>query len=182
MGGELKRKAVIIDTHVPIIETDHKLRIVEANIAYNDIFGTHNDDLVNKAVKIRREGEQVDLAEIKACIATNNYWLGESHETTKGGESLWLEKRIVHRFSPDGEHVGFTVICTDITDKMKVTQLAERDALTNIYNRRKLNNSLLDESSRSQRYQSTFCVLIFDIDHFKQVNDLHGFPRSSNIR
>ncbi len=181
MGEELKRKTIIIDTHVPIIETDHKLRILEANIAYNNIFGTNNEDLVNKILRIRLKGKRVNLSEIRASIAADNYWLGESHETTKDGESLWLEKRIVHRFSPDGEHVGFTVICTDITDTMKIKQLAERDALTNIYNRRKLNQSLLDESSRSQRYQSTFCVLIFDIDHFKQVNDRYGHATGDSV-
>lgn len=44
---------------------------------------------------------------------------------------------------------------------------AETDALTGLLNRR----ALID---RTQRLQAPAAVLIFDIDHFKQVNDVHG--------
>lgn len=52
--------------------------------------------------------------------------------------------------------------------------LSNVDPLTHLYNRRYLSDALSIEFEGFQRYQSTFCVLIIDIDYFKNVNDLHG--------
>jgi diguanylate cyclase (GGDEF)-like protein len=51
---------------------------------------------------------------------------------------------------------------------------SERDGLTGIYNRRKLEQSLEVEVSRARRYEGQLSVLMFDIDHFKKVNDRFG--------
>lgn len=52
--------------------------------------------------------------------------------------------------------------------------LARRDALTSLPNRRALNESLQREYQRAKRNGSTLAVLMVDIDHFKQFNDFHG--------
>jgi len=49
-----------------------------------------------------------------------------------------------------------------------------RDALTGIYNRRFLENKLMEEFRRYKRYGSRFSLIMFDIDHFKRVNDTYG--------
>jgi diguanylate cyclase (GGDEF)-like protein len=51
---------------------------------------------------------------------------------------------------------------------------ATTDPLTGLYNRRKFNRELATEILRAQRYKSPLSLVIFDIDHFKKVNDLHG--------
>ncbi|HHS99729.1 MAG TPA: GGDEF domain-containing protein [Thiomicrospira sp.] len=48
------------------------------------------------------------------------------------------------------------------------------DELTNIANRRRINELLDIEFQRAKRYQSTFSIVIFDIDHFKSINDTYG--------
>jgi len=55
-----------------------------------------------------------------------------------------------------------------------VSQMATIDPLTNIYNRRQLDFSLLNEINRSIRSKLPFSVVIFDIDFFKTINDNHG--------
>ncbi len=53
-------------------------------------------------------------------------------------------------------------------------ELANVDALTNIYNRRRLNKAL-DEYSESHKQQNKqFSVVILDIDKFKNINDNYG--------
>jgi len=52
--------------------------------------------------------------------------------------------------------------------------LAITDKLTNLYNRRKLEELLESELNRSERFNHTFGLAILDIDHFKQVNDTYG--------
>ena len=53
--------------------------------------------------------------------------------------------------------------------------ISVRDPLTGCYNRRHLQDYLLErEFERACRYPSWLTVLICDLDHFKNVNDLHG--------
>jgi len=49
-----------------------------------------------------------------------------------------------------------------------------RDALTGIYNRRYMEESLERELRRAQRHQTPLGVVILDLDHFKQFNDTFG--------
>jgi diguanylate cyclase (GGDEF)-like protein len=51
---------------------------------------------------------------------------------------------------------------------------SERDPLTGIYNRRKLEEVLHVEFLRAARYDSRLSLLMIDIDHFKRVNDQFG--------
>ncbi|NOZ04532.1 MAG: GGDEF domain-containing protein [FCB group bacterium] len=53
-------------------------------------------------------------------------------------------------------------------------KLAATDALTQIYNRQIFSNILEGEVHRASRYQRPFCLIMFDIDHFKKVNDTYG--------
>lgn len=53
-------------------------------------------------------------------------------------------------------------------------ELAFRDSLTGVYNRRFFQEALDKELIRAQRYQRQFSLVIFDVDNFKSVNDTHG--------
>lgn len=48
------------------------------------------------------------------------------------------------------------------------------DHLTGLANRRRFERQLEREVSRTLRYSRPFCLLLLDIDSFKQVNDMHG--------
>ncbi len=50
------------------------------------------------------------------------------------------------------------------------------DELTGAYNRKYLQNAFDRRVARLEREQRTFGLAIFDIDHFKRINDLHGHP------
>ena len=51
---------------------------------------------------------------------------------------------------------------------------AERDPLTELYNRRHLEISLLRELARAQRHAYPVSVIMLDVDHFKNFNDSNG--------
>ena len=62
-----------------------------------------------------------------------------------------------------------------IEEKNKeLEKLAITDNLTDLYNRRKLDELLKNEIHRSDRFGHTFGLTILDIDYFKRVNDTYG--------
>jgi len=78
----------------------------------------------------------------------------------------------------------------NIFDKYKHTQLesfkeleilnrtlekqSQTDALTQIYNRGFFNQQLISETLRVNRYKEPLSMVLFDVDHFKMINDTHG--------
>ena len=48
------------------------------------------------------------------------------------------------------------------------------DPLTGVANRRAIDTFAQEEYERAQRYKTEFSVLMIDLDHFKQVNDIYG--------
>ena len=56
----------------------------------------------------------------------------------------------------------------------QLRQLAQRDALTGLHNRREFQRILEEEWDRSVRFKRPFTLVMVDIDHFKKINDTHG--------
>lgn len=56
----------------------------------------------------------------------------------------------------------------------KLQSEATRDPLTNLFNRRYLNETLLREFHRNSREKSSLCFAILDLDYFKNFNDTYG--------
>ncbi len=59
-------------------------------------------------------------------------------------------------------------------DQVKLANLAIRDGLTNLYNRREFERLLEEELHRAQRYLHPLSMLLIDIDKFKEINDSYG--------
>ncbi len=56
----------------------------------------------------------------------------------------------------------------------QLRQLAQRDELTRLLNRREFQRILNEEWDRSVRFKRSFVLVMVDIDHFKKINDTHG--------
>jgi diguanylate cyclase (GGDEF)-like protein/PAS domain S-box-containing protein len=56
----------------------------------------------------------------------------------------------------------------------KLREQAIRDPLTNLFNRRYLEETLDRELSRAARESYPVCVIMIDLDHFKRINDTYG--------
>ena len=89
-------------------------------------------------------------------------------------ERLKKEKEIAHI-----KHVEIAELNKKLEQKnlelqrlnKRLEQLAIRDSLTKVFNRRYLDEFLVKEWQRAQRYQSPLSLMISDIDNFKQIND-----------
>jgi diguanylate cyclase (GGDEF)-like protein len=63
----------------------------------------------------------------------------------------------------------------------EIYRLMTMDALTQTHNRRYFNEAFEREFNRSLRYRRALSLLLFDIDHFKQVNDTYGHVAGDSV-
>jgi diguanylate cyclase (GGDEF)-like protein len=123
----------------------------------------------------------------------------ENRFLNKDGSTFWgtASAKAIRR--EDGSLENVILIISDITllktaeaelilaNQLLVTQLEEiailrdrlreqaiRDPLTNLYNRRFMEETLTLEIHRARRANSTVSLVMMDIDHFKSVNDQFG--------
>lgn len=88
----------------------------------------------------------------------------------------WKAGELVQQVQEAARKRYLDYYCAQIlkTENEELNRLSERDYLTKIYNRRKLNASLDHQQEQFLRYQTPFSAVLIDIDHFKQVNDEFG--------
>ena len=80
-----------------------------------------------------------------------------------------------------GEDMFFTAFVRDVTEKRKaeetIRQLARIDSLTGLYNRHYFESRLQEYIKYNKRFpENGFCLMLLDLDLFKQVNDTYGHP------
>ncbi len=80
----------------------------------------------------------------------------------------------VSKIRPKRYQVSFYNISRMVAEKDAIVQIAEKDDLTQIYNRNKFNKVLSSALLKAEIYKEPFTIVLFDIDHFKKVNDEYG--------
>jgi len=63
----------------------------------------------------------------------------------------------------------------------EIYRLMTLDGLTQLHNRRFFQESIEREFARSKRYGHPFCLVLFDLDHFKRINDTHGHLAGDDV-
>lgn len=83
-----------------------------------------------------------------------------------------------------GEKLIFC-LCRDISrqkqDQAKILRLATIDNLTGLFNRHAFQDKLSSEINRVSRYGKPLSVLMYDLDHFKRINDNFGHEMGDTI-
>lgn len=73
-------------------------------------------------------------------------------------------------------------ICLEnVINSERLTQIGLTDALTNVSNRRCVEQRMLEEIARARRQHYSIACMYLDIDHFKKINDLHGHQGGDEV-
>jgi diguanylate cyclase (GGDEF)-like protein/PAS domain S-box-containing protein len=158
-------------------------RIVEANEAWKRHLGYTPGELQGRRLLdlTHPEDHETAIAEAAAVFKGEPSEGLEARVWAKDGRVHWL--RSTSALAPDEDMLYARA--TDITELKRVEaereellgtveEMARRDALTGLPNRRALNEQIPREMARARRAESDLCVAIVDIDHFKTYNDGHG--------
>jgi diguanylate cyclase (GGDEF)-like protein len=135
---------------------------------------------------LKQEKAQWFAAEIEKALSSGVLHIVEyqlSGSDVKGAgdgpaHAIWFEGRVqALDFPVDGEP-AVVWVASNITEKnetqQQLRQLSETDALTGLYNRRKLIATLDDRLAAFESEKSQTSLLVFDLDNFKRINDEMG--------
>jgi two-component system cell cycle response regulator len=99
-------------------------------------------------------------------------------------------QRIARQTLAEGDRVGvgptteFRFGFTDEAEEARLRRLYESsvlDALTGAFNRKHFSERIAGEIAYAKRHQTALSLIIFDLDHFKRVNDSHGHLGGDHI-
>ncbi|MCT7405821.1 cache domain-containing protein [Aliarcobacter cryaerophilus] len=165
----------IVNQNVIISSTNIQGVITEVSEAFCEISGYKKDELIGKSHNIVRHPNTPTsfYKEMWNTLLSKKEWRGEIKNLAKNGDIYWIYA-IITPILKNSEIIGFTSIKSNITNKKHIEELSITDDLTKIYNRRFFNIKIEEEINRAKRDKKELCLIILDIDFFKQYNDTYG--------
>jgi diguanylate cyclase (GGDEF)-like protein/PAS domain S-box-containing protein len=141
---------------------------------------------------VPREERAIVVAAFEALKAGESPVRIEFHWRTRDGELRLIEWSNTSLIDADGAvtHVVGTGI--DVTEtrewaaertavEERLRHIADHDALTGLYNRRRFEQELDRHITHGRRYGMDGALLVMDLDRFKQVNDGHGHRAGDHV-
>jgi len=93
-------------------------------------------------------------------------------DQSKSQHAAKEQKKLISLLEMFANQISLCISSIKLRDRLK--DQAIRDPLTNLYNRRYLEESLQRELYRAHRYAQPVSLIMVDIDHFKKINDTYG--------
>jgi diguanylate cyclase (GGDEF)-like protein/PAS domain S-box-containing protein len=125
-------------------------------------------------VPIIAQNEVLGVLHVRAAVPNP---LSVAPETARDANDLADSRRRLA--TTVAEHVALAL--SNLLLRETLRQQAIRDPLTNLFNRRYMEESLDRELSRAARRGSSLGVIMLDIDHFKPVNDTFGHAAGDTL-
>ncbi len=193
---------------VSIIITDLESKIEYVNPTFTRVTGYTKEEVLGKNPRILNSGKTARSTynDLWGTLTQGQEWRGEFLNRKKDG-TIYNELAIISAiFNDEGKPTHYLAVKEDITERKQaelalqkannnltnslakveklqvlLRDMAIRDALTGLYNRHYLNETLEREFKRSERENKPLTFMIMDIDHFKKVNDTWGHPAGDAV-
>jgi diguanylate cyclase (GGDEF)-like protein/putative nucleotidyltransferase with HDIG domain len=182
--GEGKLRALVgaLEEAVFLMYADGSVELLNASAK---ALAETDEDLVTQPrtdwLSVSDDGVPINAAETPAGISLAN---GTCERRVigmdrPGRDRIWLDISTRPLMRP-GETAPYAVVCscTDVTDRQNLEahllDLADRDPLTGLWNRRRFEQDLAHQLDRCRRYDERAALVLMDVDGFKQVNDVLG--------
>jgi diguanylate cyclase (GGDEF)-like protein/PAS domain S-box-containing protein len=162
-----------------IISIDRERRIITFNSGSETLLGLSGEEAVGRNIS-----DIVISRRTRAIFAglgknVNRDCLEEEVRISTPKRSSFWARIVIRPIEPAVDlFVGFLLILTDVTDRVRLErrlkQLTVTDDLTGLFNQRHFFEQLRREMERANRRGARFSLCIFDLDKFKRYNDSHG--------
>lgn len=169
------------DSHLAMSITALDGRILEANAAMLAMLGLTREQAQgqNMADMLLSEDRAIRDELIAAAVAgTRDSFELESHIVRGDGSLMWVVRHITVLRDSDGSARELLTQMLDATEHHRTEQhlryLAHHDPLTDLLNRRGFDEALASQLGHAPRGELDSCLLLLDLNHFKDVNDRCG--------
>jgi diguanylate cyclase (GGDEF)-like protein/PAS domain S-box-containing protein len=124
------------------------------------------------------------LADLEAGRPTQPF-RGELEYFRRDGSTIWTEVMALPVLDGEGRLAKLIGVSRDITERKYYEQqleaMATTDSLTGIANRRHIEALVQGVMAQADRYGEPLSLILFDIDHFKTVNDERGHQAGDQV-
>lgn len=177
----LRIAAIAFRSNDGMMITDDKNTILRVNHAFSEITGHAAAEAVGRTPCLLLDSGRHNAAFYAAMweeIKRAGSWRGEMWSRRKNGEVFPAQVTITAVEGADGEVTHYVSILHDITERKraedKINNLVFYDALTQLPNRRMLNDRISQAMASSKRSGRHAALMFIDLDNFKPLNDMHG--------
>lgn len=132
-----------------------------------------DDRISRKHLRIRMFGLNAIAEDMGSSNGTYLNGTRITASPMRDGDKLRLAERTTLRFALHD--------AVDEQFQLKMYDAALRDPLTNAFNRRYLLDQLQTEMAYVLRHEAPMSLVLFDIDHFKRINDQHGHVAGDQV-
>ena len=185
--ADLRIAATAFESNESMLVTDAHAVILRVNHAFTDHSGYSAQEAIGQTPRLFQSGRH-DLAfyaTLWADLQRDGAWQGEIWNRRKSGEvfPVWLSITAV--CNEEGEVTHYVASHTDITLRMaaeaEIKSLAFTDPLTNLPNRRLLQDRLHQALIQAKRNNCRLALIFLDLDKFKPVNDAFGHQAGDEL-
>jgi diguanylate cyclase (GGDEF)-like protein/PAS domain S-box-containing protein len=163
-----------------ILISDRDNHILAVNQAFILLTGYTGDEAIGRNPGFLATGQTpaATYREMWTSLKENGFWKGEIWDRRKDGTVYpkWLSVSVVR--DANGEITHYIGSFADISERkvaeQRITQLANHDALTGLFNRLSLKERLEQALATVKREQRALAVVFVDMDNFKAINDSLG--------
>lgn len=181
-------KKIIDNTQEGVITTDKYVAIQTCNAGFTRITGYTEEEVIGKTPSIISSGRHDKKFYDAMWEKINKYgfWQGEIWNRRKNGE-IYPELLTITEIRDDetNEISNYAAIFSDISqlksDEEEIKRLAYYDPLTELPNRRLLNDRLAHELAITGRSGKSGALLFIDLDHFKNINETLGHSAGDRV-
>lgn len=197
MESEGDKTTVIVQMNELDPSKDEEARVPVLRVSKGTETGRHYILERNKQLNIGRSNECYIVTPDTSCsrkhaevfLANNGQLfvkdLGSTNGTSVNGvritEPRSLEVNDIIQVGDNTEFLFESMRSSEAQAQVEIYEKATRDALTGIYNRRFFEDTIARQIKNRNAAKSGMGLIIFDIDHFKKVNDTYGHPAGDAI-
>ncbi|GBQ55675.1 putative bifunctional diguanylate cyclase/phosphodiesterase [Komagataeibacter swingsii] len=180
--------ADVVDNVLIVAVTDRKGIITYVNDKFCQISQYSREELLGHTHRILNSGEhnKTFFRDMYRTLYSGQTWHGNLCNRAKDGSHYWVATTIIPHKNANGEISGFVATRFEITElmntKVRLKKQAATDVMTGLLNRGGFNASLVTAVEASKRRNADPQVLVmFDLDGFKPVNDIHGHHAGDEV-